>query len=479
MSSARNTPDELMNETAIARPVLDRAQLTTLAERIVGMTSAGVVEVNIEHKAQAVCQIANGRVVSADNGDAVTIGIRTTFGERGDIQASINQFDDLSLRSMVEQCEAIARTNIGYDEPLTPRARQTSDTFVPVNLWHEETVRAMHDTSASSLADQLALVSKSGLDAAGFLGMMAHAQAVITKEGIFAFSEETDSECTITARHADGTGSGWAGQSARNWGRVNVTDVVNRAVELGKRSLNPVAFEPGRRVAILGPDAVIQLVRFLTSHYNAFHTDAGGTAFSRRPRGNKLGQRVFDAKISMSSDPADPDGGFCPWFKTGFATPAMTWVDRGVLKNLAYDPGYAMVRGKTYADQPASLRLSGGTTSIDEMIANCEEGIYVNRFSGLEEVDRSSGLLTGVTIDGCFLIRHGKIEKPIKNFRFLDSPHFLLNKIEALGVPVRATFGYTPSSPREPGYILWPRQPIIVPPMMVRDFNFTSLADAV
>jgi predicted Zn-dependent protease len=114
------------------------------------------------------------------------------------------------------------------------------------------------------------------------------------------------------------------------------------------------------------------------------------------------------------------------------------------------------------------------------MISQCEEGIFVNRFSGVELLAHKTGTMTGVTRDGCFLVKHGKIDRPVKNFRFLDSPFFMLNKIMALGKTKRAAFGYTPPSQAERSSMPeWPRPPIIVPPMMVRDFNFNALADAI
>ena len=116
--------------------------------------------------------------------------------------------------------------------------------------------------------------------------------------------------------------------------------------------------------------------------------------------------------------------------------------------------------------------------TLQEMIASCKEGIYVNRFSDVHMVNQESGLTTGVTRDGCFFVKDGKISKAVKNFRFLESPFFFLNKVEAIGTAERAAFGYTPPA-RGEGYALWPRPPIIAPPMMVNDFNFSALADFV
>jgi predicted Zn-dependent protease len=322
-------------------------------------------------------------------------------------------------------------------------------------------------------------VAREQLRAAGFLGLMARSEAYLTREGISVYSEETDGELTVTARTPDGKSSGWGGAAARNWTAVNSAAVTARATALAHRYVGAQAFEPGRRTAILSTAAVAQIMRHLAPEFDAYATDCGKTGFSSPHGGSRLGQRVFDPRISMRSDPADPEGGYRPYFEEGYGTPAMTWIEQGTLKNLAYGVGYAMMRGKTYAEHPYSLRISGGTTSLEEMIAQCQEGIYVNRLSGVDLVDQKTGLITGVTRDGCFLVRNGKIDRPVKNFRFLDSPFFFLNRIKALGVPARAAFGYTPPNNHEEGPTDWPRWPMIVPPMMVSDFNFSSLADAV
>jgi len=116
--------------------------------------------------------------------------------------------------------------------------------------------------------------------------------------------------------------------------------------------------------------------------------------------------------------------------------------------------------------------MSGGPTTVEEMIANCELGIYVNRFAQMSDLGGPSAMMTGVTNGGCFLVRHGKIEKAIRDLRFVDSPWLFLNRLEAIGTTQRTAFGYAPWSGG------WPIAPTIVPPVMVRDFNFTALADA-
>jgi predicted Zn-dependent protease len=110
--------------------------------------------------------------------------------------------------------------------------------------------------------------------------------------------------------------------------------------------------------------------------------------------------------------------------------------------------------------------MSGGTTSLDDMIKSTTRGILVTRLWYLREVDPRTILYTGLTRDGTFLIENGKISKAVKNFRFNDSPLFMLNNLEAIGPAVRL-------AGTEAGGA------VVVPPIKVKDFNFTSLSDAV
>jgi hypothetical protein len=110
-----------------------------------------------------------------------------------------------------------------------------------------------------------------------------------------------------------------------------------------------------------------------------------------------------------------------------------------------------------------AYRMSGGNTSIEEMIARTERGLLVTRLTNVRLVDSNSLLCTGTTSDGVWLIERGEITRPVKNFRFRESPLFAFNSLEALGEPVRV--------------LQW--MPTIVPPALVHDFSMTSLADAV
>jgi predicted Zn-dependent protease len=454
--------------------------MMSMGDKLLAMTSDSSAMIWLEHKMQAFTRVTNGQIMMSDYGDTINI----SFSRGQGIRVSTNQVSDAMLRDIARRFDEI-RSNWGEPEPLFVDQRTMQDHIPNAGLWHDASIEAMRNASASLLPKVIKDVAREGLQAAGFLGFHVKSQAVTTKAGISAFSDETDCDFTVTARTLDGKTSGWGGEAARDWSRIDPDRVIGRAVDVCKRSVGAQAVEPGRRTAILTSDAVGQLMRYFGYEFGLMETvTMNNTPFVSKthPSGYRYGERMFDARLTMSSDPCDPDGGYCPYFWFGFLNAPETWVEKGVLKALAWPPYHAAGAGRTrYSDTPISMRISGGETTIEEMIAKCEEGIFVNRFSDVELLAMKTGQLTGMTRDGCFLVKNGKIDRPIKNLRFLESPFFALNKILALGVPKRAAFGYAPPGweERVRGFREWPRLPLIVPPLMVQDFNFNAMADAV
>jgi predicted Zn-dependent protease len=141
-----------------------------------------------------------------------------------------------------------------------------------------------------------------------------------------------------------------------------------------------------------------------------------------------------------------------------------------VLKNLSYTRFWADKKGVQPTGGggggfggglPGGLKMVGGTKSVDELVAGTQRGILVTRFWYIRFLDQRTVMVTGLTRDGTFLIENGKITRPLKNFRWNESPLFMLNKIEEIGRAERVEAGR------------------VMPALRVRDWNFTSLSDAV
>jgi predicted Zn-dependent protease len=142
----------------------------------------------------------------------------------------------------------------------------------------------------------------------------------------------------------------------------------------------------------------------------------------------------------------------------------MPWIEKGVVKNLFYDRYWAAKVGQPPTPGPGSLILDGSEKSLGDLISSVERGLLVTRFFYIRPVNPQTLQMTGLTRDGLFLIEDGKITSPVVNFRFNESPVRMLQNTIGMGKVIR-TRGM------EDG--------MVAPPLVVKDFPFTSISDAV
>jgi predicted Zn-dependent protease len=301
---------------------------------------------------------------------------------------------------------------------------------------------------------------------AGFIICNANASAIGNSAGLFAYHRGTSANYTLTARTTDGTGSGWVGSESNDWSAIDFQSVADRAIDKARRSRNPVGIEPGRYTVIFEPEATANLVSLMGGAFQARSADEGRSAFSKAGGGTRLGEKIVDERVTLLTDPADPLILGSPFDGEGMPTGKQTWVQNGVLNQLAYNRFWANKQGKAATGGAQSLRMASGKDTIESMIASTTRGVLVTRLWYLRPLDARTLMYTGLTRDGTFLIENGKIARSIKNFRFNDSPLFMLNNLEGVGAAVRTAGGEG-----GPG--------VAMPPIKVRDFNFSSSSDAV
>jgi predicted Zn-dependent protease len=368
------------------------------------------------------------------------------------------------------------------------------------DLFSKATYELDADKRAEAARNLAASAAKAGMLSAGYVAVSAHSIAAIDSLGRSRFFSYTHARYSVTVRDPSGSASGWAGADSHDWARIDGAKLSEIALDKCLRSRPPAVIEPGRYTAILEPQAVCDFVGQL------FWVDGGaidrpaaelsnppgpfsivvGTEDS--PGWSFIGRKVLDERITISADPADPELGFPP-FNSTMSTAATsfvdrvyhpaTWIEHGVLKQLAYDRSYAMryLGLNTGLPNSGAFRMTGGTTPIEEMIATTQRGLLVTRFDpSIQQIDGRSQLYRGYTRDGLWLIENGKITKPAKNLQFTESILGALNNVEQLGVPQRT---FHPMNDGGPLAFLSMPQPVIVPPLKIRDFSFTALSDAV
>jgi len=447
---------------------LSRAACSALAQRVFAMTTGGGwTRVTIDSRWTGNLRWARNDIATGGDTQQSRVSVdRNIRGAGGG--AETNHIAADTLRRCVANAEAIGR--LREEDP-----DEYQDVPPPVHshlqpkLWFDRTVR-VDDAAMTAVADQvMGPATAAQMVSAGYLQCGANGAAVCTTDGLFRYYPYTTVQCSITVRDPNNHGSGWAGVDWNDWTRVNAERLAQTALDKCLRSRNPVALEPGRYTAILEPQAVCDLVAPVVDEAldrQAAERGKGPFADPQHPGYSRIGQRVVDPRITLGADPMDPDCGFVPFDWSGEPYQPVQWIENGVLKALAYSRSYAQRQlGKDVAlPSPHAFRMSGGTSTIDEMIASTTRGLLVTRLNAVRVLDGSSMLSIATTRDGLWLVEHGRIAKAVKNFRITESPLFMLNNVEQLGVPQR---------------VFRPYAPAVVPPLLVRDFNCSSLIDAV
>ena len=443
--------------------VLSREDAKALIERVVKMSKADSIQVNIGGGYSANVRFADNQMSTAGGITNFTVVIQSSFGKKHSV-VSLNDISDEALRRAVAQSEALAKLAPDDPEAMPPLPVQQ---YQDVNAYFDSVANLTPADRAKAALTALEPARKAGdLATAGFLITNASSSALGNDKGMFAYYRSTNANYTVTVRTKDGTGSGWAGGEHNDWNQVDIPAISQRALEKAKLSRNPVAIEPGRYTVILEPQAVGDLVQLFGGYVDARSADEGRSPFSKQGGGNKIGEKIMDERVSLLADPFDPRILAQPFDGQGFPLGRQIFVENGVLKQLFYSRFWAQKQGKTPTGAPTSFIMNGGDASVEDMAKSTERGVLVTRLWYLREVDPRTMLYTGLTRDGTFLIENGKITKALKNFRWNESPLFMLNNLETLGRPVRL-------AGTEAGGA------VVVPAIKVRDFNFTSLSDAV
>jgi predicted Zn-dependent protease len=454
---------------------LSREACDALVRRIRGFVQGGgETSVGVNSWWSGELRWARNRVtLASDRRDLDITVARALLGSYGHV--TLNQMDDVSLAAAVRAAERDSRTQFPVLENI--EALPPTFTYPTTAIWSDATYQLTVEERERVALALVEPAEAAGMLAAGYLQLGATGVAQTGADGSLFYARQTAAQCSMTVRDPQGTGSGWAGLSSYDWTRIDPKALAKRALEKCLASRNPVTLEPGRYTVILEPQAVHDLLSVIMANLDRDYAERQGGPFAAGADNalqlglTKLGLKIVDERVTISHDPTDPALGVVPFFvgSGGGIEPVRpaTWIDHGVLKALSQErTTYAVPRLTENQGQPntGSYRMSGGPTSVDEMIQTTKRGLLVTRFWNVTLVDAGSLLATGLTRDGLWLIENGKISKAVKNFRFTESPLFVLNSIEQMGEPVP---------------VFNPGAPVIVPPLKARDFSFTSLVDAV
>jgi predicted Zn-dependent protease len=442
-------------------PILNKEEAQALLKKVLGYSKADECEVSLGGSEGGNIRYALNAVSTAGDISSLGLVVTSVYGKKAGT-ATINEFDDAALERVVRRSEELAQLappNPEYMPMLGPQ------TFAESITYNANTAAMTPDSRAEMVAKSLAVTKEAKLTAAGFLENSTGFNAVMNSKGLFAYNKSSDVTFSVTTRNEAGTASGYAARGFTDVNKLDTYSATKIAAGKANGSVGAKAIEPGKYTVILEPVAATYMLENMF-RFDARSAEEGRSFLSKKGGGTRLGEQLMDEKVTIYSDPFNPELPSSTWDGDGLPRERTTWIDKGVVKNLSYSRYWADKKGVKPLPGPANIIMEGGDATIEDMIKSTEKGILVSRLWYIRMVDPQTLLLTGLTRDGLFYIENGKIKFPIKNFRFNESPVIMLNNVEALGKPERSISVESYRS-------------YLIPPMKIKEFTFSSLSDAV
>ena len=438
-----------------------------LADKVLAYSTFPECAVWLNATEEAYTRFANNGITNAGLSERRSILIESTReGKTGSIR--IDETEDNAVRAAVRRSEELAALAPPNPEKVAPLGSQK---YPEISAYDEETARARSAQMIPQVRAVVVAAAARKLVAAGLFQRAQVTEAVATKAGLFGFHRSADSHMSTTIRYAYGSSSGWAGQPSARIRDIDGAALAARAIGTSVAWRNPKRISPGKYTVVFEPTAAGDIVRLMMGGrfgggpFSARATEEGRTFLSKKGGGTLLGEKLFPDFITLHSDPFDPRHPSPPWSNDLLPARAVTWIEKGAIKNLRYDRYWASRTGHEPTPDPGTLILDGGDASLGDLIKGVERGLLVTHFWYIRFVNQQTVQHTGLTRDGLFLIEDGKITQPVMNFRFNDSPVQLLKNTVKLGRPVRVR-GLEGAQ-------------MIAPPLVAAEFSFTSVSDAV
>jgi predicted Zn-dependent protease len=441
--------------------MLDSTQARELARRAVALTHADEAEALVVAESNALTRFANNRINQNVAEEDALVSVRAVLGKRIGV-ASTNRLDDESLKACCEA--AVQAASVAPEDPHFPGLPDPE----PVQP-SERAVEATRSFSAQARAEAVGtIVARSrehGLSAAGKVRTAEHALAVANSHGIDVGGTLSGIQASVLS--AGETGSGWASFLSRDAAEFDPDEMGRTAADLAVRSANPTDLEPGEYPVVLAPEAVADILDFLS--YTGFSVKAleEGRSFMTA----HLEDQIMSTEVTIVDDALADHAMGLTFDYEGVPKVRTVMIEYGVGQRPVTDSywsartgwtnsGHALPAPNQFGPMPLNLEMMPGTSTLDELIGGVEHGVYVTRFHYVNVEEPIPVLLTGMTRDGTFLIENGRLTRPLKNLRFTQSATEAL--LDCEGATAERRFIGT-----EQGASL-------VPGIMCAHFNFTG-----
>jgi len=445
--------------------LLTENEAREVCDKLLKRVQADDAVVGVSSNTLSHLRFAANRFTTSGRQEQVTVSVTVWKNQKRGASTASN-LDEASLAQAVSQAEELARLS-PVDHEYVPTLGPQQ--YKPTGGYVEATVEPSLTARAKSIDEIIGSCEKQNVIGAWFHHTNGTAAASATKNGNFTFHRSTLAALSVTARTPDGTSSGYFLRNHFDIAKLDPARIGREAIKKALDAREAKVLEPGTYPVILEPQAAGDLLQF---DFNARSADEGRSPWSAPGGKTRQGQKLFDERLSLVSDPLNPDLPGSPAAQDGIPAERLYFIKNGALETLDYSRFWAKKQDKAPTPGPVNyiFENSGKAASLEEMIQATQRGLLVTRFFYIRMVDPRTALFTGLTRDGVWLIEGGKIKHAVRNFRFNQSLLALLapGNVEMIGHPERI------SSSEGQG-----NGALLVPALKVKQFNFTSASDAV
>ena len=395
-------------------------------EAAIAACEADAAEASLISESDSLTRFANSGIHQNTTVEDVTLYIRAVLGAR-EGWATTNQITHDAVLGAARRAVDMAR--VQPEMPDYPGLPGPSE-YEEADGFDEATASFTPAQRAEAVGRIIRQADEFGLNASGSLRTRTSVMAVANSMGVRACGSGTDASLitvVMTSLQSD-AGSGYAEAASRRVGDLDFDDMGSTAVRKCLAARDPGDVEPGEYVVVLEPSAVADAMLMLA------HMGINGISFieGRSYASGRMGVRVTSDVVTVTDDWHDPDTPPLPFDFEGVPRRKVALIENGVVCGMIYDgsaaaradtqsTGHAVPGGGMRGGYPLHLKMNPGDSSIEEMVAGTERGIYVTRFNYTNPVHPMKTIFTGMTKDGTFLIEDGKIGRPLRNLRFTDS----------------------------------------------------------
>jgi predicted Zn-dependent protease len=445
--------------------LLSESEIKSLCDQLLSLSKADDMEVSVESEDYSHLRFAANGFTTSGRREDVSANITVWIGGKQG-SASAHDLEPASLRAAVEQAEQLARIS-PEDKEYVPTVGPQK--YQPVSGFVDATVNLALPERAKAVDGIIQECEKEKVIGAGFHHASGSAAGFATRNGNFHYEKSSLVSLSVSARSPDGGSSGYFLRNHFDIGKLDTGRIAREAIRKTVTSRAPRTIEPGIYPVILEPQAADDLIRL---SFDARSADEGRSPYSALDGKTKLGEQIFDERLSFHSDPWHPELPGSAAAQDGIPAQKVTFVRNGVLENFHYSRYWAKEKGKEPTPGPVNsiLESSAAPATLEEMISAMDRGLLVSRFWYIRGVDPRTALFTGLTRDGLWYIEKGKIQYPVRNFRFNQSVLGLLapGNVQMIGKSERVSSSESQGSGAS-----------LTPPIMVKEFHFSSPSDAI